>query len=376
MKCILIAVLISLVVPFLYSEDDDLEFAISLEKAGYSWMAQEIFSSLMEDMDVEGKIRIHLILAKMHNEEGNEEKRNREYEMIIGLGTGLNLPVVKKVELKLNTIRENAVYTAIQKLEGKAKDKVEEKEKEGIRAELEKNIDGVISYYKKQSEEDGKNTKSAKGHLISLAKAMYYKSFAYKGADKTKHNAFLKDLNNTHFKPVPQEETASPIDIPFFRGLTFEQMGNPKNAAFAFLGCLRYPTYSSLYPARRNAYFHAVSDFYSAGMFKECAEVAFVYMDQFPVRTGSSASDTESMFISQVNSSMDTLKKTDPDAYNNVVRLVRMRTNCVLTVRATRVSVENVRRYRVTGSGGSSAFIEMPEQKVTKVNTTVAIPSR
>ena len=376
MKCIVIGMLILLAVPLLYSEDDDLEFAISLEKAGYSWMAQEIFSSLMKNMDAEGKIRIHLILARMYNEEGNKEKRNSEYETIIKLGAGLNLPVVKKVELKLNTIRENNVYTAIQKLEGKAKDKVEEKDKKGIRAELERNIDRVISYYKKQSEDGSEKAKSAKQHLISLAKAMYYKSFVYKGVDKTKHKTFLKNLNDTCFKPVPQEETASPIDIPFFRGLTFEQMGNPRNAAFAFLGCLRYPTYSSLYPARRNAYFHAVSDFYSAGMHKECAEVAFVYMDQFPVRTGPSSSDSESMFISQVNSSMDTLKKTDPDGYNNVVRLVRMRTNCVLTVRATRVSVDNVRRYRVTGSGGSSAFIEMPEQKVTRVNTTVAIPSR
>jgi len=376
MKYITAVVLLSVIICLpAFGRDDDVEFAISLYKAGFSWLAEKEFASILAQRDTQGKIHFRLLLARLYEKEGNEQKRNSEYEKIISLGKGLNLPEVEKVEKILNSIREKNVYVIIRKLEGKEKNNIPEKEKKSLRAELEKNIDGVISFYTKKAEECSKKNKRGRSPLMSLAKAHYYK-IVYKDTDIRKHRQYLQNLNDTFFKPIPQEETVSPIDIPFFRGLAFEQMNEPEQAALTFIGCLRFPVYPSLYRARRSAYFHAVSDFFKAGMHKECAETAFVYMDQFPVRTGYSASSGESLFASQVNASMDILEKTDPAAYSRVVRLARMRTNAVMTVRATRVSVDRVRRYEVTGSGGSSAIIEMPEQKVTKVNTTAAVPCR
>lgn len=345
-----------------YAADDDFEYAVSLEKSGYIWLAEKEYSRIAgsESESRTTRIRVLSRLAHIYAAQGRLSDQEKSLKALAGMGKPDDPAdihfILVMAERTLSQDNEVKVVLLAESLDTAVSQDPRSEIADKLRTELEARTGRLISEYTKKygaACEEGINPYS-----LAVGKTKYLQSFIFKEIDKEKHTSFLKALLREYFTAHTEREHQF-AEVPFYRGFILEQLKFTKKAAHSFVKALSRTYRYTNQALRKKAFLRAVRNFYNAEMYCECAMIGLVYRNEFSLSGGKGAPDSEQDAIRCINTSLDHLKTSYPEKYRKIAEMTR-KSRGGMTIQAARVSSGGVRRYVIRGSGGSSAVVEMP----------------
>ncbi|MFH1708978.1 MAG: hypothetical protein ABIF71_13820 [Planctomycetota bacterium] len=275
------------------AKHDDIQFAISLNDAGYTWMALQELERMEQDGTVNEKALSLLVRGRIFEKQGDLRRRDQSFEAFLKAAAGSNDLLVKaeaeKIQGRTWDNKEQTLVKLANDIDnllgdaGKDTARIKQLQSDARRTgdEILRYRRGITKGFDARQVKDGQLTEPEQVESdraeFALAQTLYYFSFAFKGDDEKTRKELLKEAKDS-LSTLAFLYEGQVILISFFAGMVGWETEDYNDAGLQFQKCIDFEASPENRDVRRESYFRGTEAYYKIKRYKDCAETAFYYV--------------------------------------------------------------------------------------------------